>query len=230
MLAPFLFFAPERRAHANYPPEIDHLHRTHGGKPVPVWRFAATGPIGLAIMARSALMPRKGPLTLKGGSVVLIALMALGGAMGTGHAQESADATELTEDASFDDAFDHLDGQLAEPSMTPHVVDMTTIEPPHGPRHLGSGVASYYGRRFNGRPTASGELFDMNAFTAAHRTLPFGSMVRVTNPANGKSVVVRVNDRGPHVKSREIDLSRAAAEEIGLVQRGHGEVELELLD
>ncbi len=185
-------------------------------------------------------MPRKGM------AAALAALMALGGAMGTGRAQEAADAAELalaapatpdpaartpiSEDAGFDTAFDHLDGRLAEPSMPPHAVDMTTIEPPHGPRALGSGVASYYGSRFHGRPTASGEAFDMHAHTAAHRTLPFGSMVRVTNPANGRSVVVRVNDRGPHIKSREIDVSHAAAEELGLVQRGHGEVELELLE
>ena len=78
--------------------------------------------------------------------------------------------------------------------------------------------------------TASGERFDMNAYTAAHKTLPFGSMVEVTNPRTGKSVIVRINDRGPFTPGRTIDLSRAAAEEIGLVRRGHGSVELALLD
>ena len=80
------------------------------------------------------------------------------------------------------------------------------------------------------RRTASGERFDMGAFTAAHRTLPFGSKVRVTNPANGKSVVVRINDRGPFTKGRAIDVSRAAAERLGLIARGHGRVELALID
>ena len=70
----------------------------------------------------------------------------------------------------------------------------------------------------------------MNGYTAAHRTLPFGSRVSVTNPRTGKSVVVRINDRGPFHGGRTIDLSRAAAEEIGIVNRGHGEVELALLD
>ncbi|MBE5073092.1 septal ring lytic transglycosylase RlpA family protein [Erythrobacteraceae bacterium E2-1 Yellow Sea] len=91
-------------------------------------------------------------------------------------------------------------------------------------------MASFYGRRFAGRPTASGEAFDPTQLTAAHRTLPFGSLVRVTNPRNGRSVVVRINDRGPFHGRRVIDLSRAAAEEIGIVQSGHGRVELELLE
>jgi len=96
-------------------------------------------------------------------------------------------------------------------------------------RSLGTGVASYYGRKFHGRRTASGERFDMHALTAAHRSLPFGSEVRVTDPRSGRSVTVRINDRGPFSRSRTIDLSRAAAQEIGLVNRGHGTVELELL-
>jgi rare lipoprotein A len=94
---------------------------------------------------------------------------------------------------------------------------------------LGSGVASFYGAKFHGRRTASGERFDMHALTAAHRSLPFGSEVRVTDPRSGRSVTVRINDRGPFSRHRTIDLSRAAAQEIGLVNRGHGTVELELL-
>jgi rare lipoprotein A len=94
---------------------------------------------------------------------------------------------------------------------------------------LGRGSASYYAARFDGRRTASGELFDNSAMTAAHRTLPVGSLVRVTNPANGKSVIVRINDRGPFTRGRTIDVSRAAAEELGLVARGHGTVELALI-
>jgi rare lipoprotein A len=94
---------------------------------------------------------------------------------------------------------------------------------------LGNGTASYYAGHFQGRRTASGEAFDNGAMTAAHRTLPFGSLVRVTNPANGKSVIVRINDRGPFGRGRVIDLSRAAAEELGLIARGHATVELELV-
>ena len=88
---------------------------------------------------------------------------------------------------------------------------------------------SYYGKRFHGRRTANGERFDMNALTAAHKKLPFGTRVRVINPNNGKSVIVRINDRGPYAHGRTIDLSRAAARKIGLVSRGHGSVKLEQL-
>ena len=86
--------------------------------------------------------------------------------------------------------------------------------------------ASYYGEPFHGRPTSSGEPFDMNAYTAAHRTLPFGTMVEVTNLENGKKVIVRINDRGPFVGNREIDLSRAAAEAIGMIGQGIARVSI----
>ena len=79
-----------------------------------------------------------------------------------------------------------------------------------------SGMASWYGPGFQGRRTASGERFNTHALTAAHKTLPFGTRVRVVNRQNGRSVVVRINDRGPHVRGRVIDLSRAAARAIGL--------------
>ena len=79
-----------------------------------------------------------------------------------------------------------------------------------------SGLASWYGRKFHGRRTASGEVYDMYAMTAAHRTLPLPSYVRVSNPANGRSVIVRVNDRGPFTKGRVIDLSYTAAQKLGV--------------
>ncbi len=94
----------------------------------------------------------------------------------------------------------------------------------------GSGLASWYGQPFHGRRTASGETFDMNQYTGAHRTLPFGTRVRVTLLSSGRSVVVRINDRGPFVENRIIDLSRAAAQEIGLLPLGVGRVQIEVLD
>ncbi|MBV7266765.1 septal ring lytic transglycosylase RlpA family protein [Erythrobacter sp. WH131] len=116
--------------------------------------------------------------------------------------------------------------------MPPTAVDLSEFEPPvEDPilRTLGRGVASFYGRRFHGRRTANGERFDMNAMTAAHKTLPFGTKVRVTNPSNGRSVIVRINDRGPFTRGRTIDLSRAAAREIGMIARGHARVELDIV-
>jgi hypothetical protein len=91
------------------------------------------------------------------------------------------------------------------------------------------GVASYYAEEFHGKQTSNGEMFDMHSYTAAHRTFPFDTMVRVTNLANGKTVMVRINDRGPFVDGRIIDVSFAAARELGLVASGTARVRLEVL-
>jgi rare lipoprotein A len=91
------------------------------------------------------------------------------------------------------------------------------------------GEASYYGKDFHGRKTASGETFDMYAMTCAHKTLPFNTRVKVTNMNNKKSVIVRVNDRGPFVKGRIIDLSYGAAKKIDLVSVGVTKIKLEVL-
>jgi len=94
------------------------------------------------------------------------------------------------------------------------------------PSYREVGKASYYGAEAHGRATASGEKYDMYALTAAHRTLPFGTLVRVTNLANKKSVVVKINDRGPFVAGRIIDLSYAAAKRIRMLEVGVTEVEI----
>ncbi len=91
-----------------------------------------------------------------------------------------------------------------------------------------NGTASWYGIPFHGRKTASGEYYDMYALTAAHKTVELGTFAKVTNKKNGKSVVVKINDRGPYVKGRIIDLSKAAAKEIGMVQDGLAEVKIEV--
>ncbi|MEX0608657.1 MAG: septal ring lytic transglycosylase RlpA family protein [Balneolaceae bacterium] len=91
------------------------------------------------------------------------------------------------------------------------------------------GIASWYGDDFHGKPTASGETYDMEEMTAAHKTLPFNSVVRVKNRDNGKSVIVRINDRGPFVEGRVIDLSQKAAREIGIIDVGLARAELYLL-
>ncbi len=92
------------------------------------------------------------------------------------------------------------------------------------------GRASWYGGKFQGRRTANGELYDMNSLTAAHRTLPMGSWVRVTNLHNKKSVVVKINDRGPVPETRVLDLSYAAARALGFNQNGTASVRVELID
>ncbi len=102
---------------------------------------------------------------------------------------------------------------------------MTSYEP-----FKQAGKASWYGKRYHGRKTSSGEIYDMFGMTAAHTTLPLPSYVRVTNPANGKSVIVRVNDRGPFHEERIIDLSYAAAYRLRLTSAGSGHVEVETID
>jgi rare lipoprotein A (peptidoglycan hydrolase) len=91
-------------------------------------------------------------------------------------------------------------------------------------------IASWYGKKFQGRKTASGELFDLHKLTAAHKSLPLGSLVRLTAESTGKSVIVRINDRGPWIKGRDFDLSEAAAIELGIQKRGIGAVEATMLE
>ena len=89
----------------------------------------------------------------------------------------------------------------------------------YGP-YYETGIASWYGPGFDGNLTANGEIYDMNGISAAHKTLPFGTIVRVVDLDTGRSIVVRINDRGPFVEGRIIDLSKGAAEKLGMVERG----------
>ena len=100
----------------------------------------------------------------------------------------------------------------------------------HANKHALNGTASWYGSRFHGKKTASGEIYDQNKLTAAHKTLPLGSKARVTNLDNGSTVDVEINDRGPFVKGRIVDLSRAAARALGLVESGTAPVKVELIE
>jgi len=159
--------------------------------------------------------------------------------LGASSAQSVSDERNVPFAALFADVIEPIapDIQEIDPLAPPTAVDLDTFDPPIEVepaagaviRDLGNGVASYYGRRFHGRLTANGERFDMRAMTAAHKTLPFGTMVRVTNRRNGRSVTVRINDRGPFIRGRTIDLSRGAAEQIGLIAHGHAPVGLELV-
>lgn len=91
-------------------------------------------------------------------------------------------------------------------------------------------VASWYGPKYHGRRTASGVVFDMNALTAAHKTLPFGTRLKVTHVGNHRSVIVEVNDRGPFIAGRDLDLSYGAARKLGMVEQGVARVKIERLD
>ncbi|HVJ09748.1 MAG TPA: septal ring lytic transglycosylase RlpA family protein [Acidisarcina sp.] len=118
--------------------------------------------------------------------------------------------------------------QQLQAGKQPEAATTPQTQKPHR-RWFQIGRASWYGRFFQGQSTASGESFDMNGLTCAHRSLPLGSLIRVTNLRNHKTVVVRVNDRGPIPNDRVIDLSYAAARSLGFAARGIAPVRLELL-
>ncbi len=132
--------------------------------------------------------------------------------------------------------------RLPEPRLPGAALDHSSaVSAPNDPRNtrddtrddvldLERGLASWYGGKFQGRMTANGEIFDTNDYTAAHRTLPFDTVVRVVNPETEASVTVRINDRGPFIEGRIIDLSRAAAEAIGIAGRGVAPVVLEIIE
>lgn len=112
----------------------------------------------------------------------------------------------------------------------PYKIRGVTYTPKHDPNYVKTGVASYYGKEHHGKSTANGETFDMHALSAAHTTLPLPSCVLVTNLKNNKSVVLRVNDRGPFVKSRIIDVSYRAAQILDFVGAGLTEVRVEAIE
>ncbi|HZP97979.1 MAG TPA: septal ring lytic transglycosylase RlpA family protein [Reyranella sp.] len=111
----------------------------------------------------------------------------------------------------------------------PYTIDGVTYVPQEEFNHVETGVASWYGPGFHGKYTANGETYDQHDHTAAHRTLQMPSIVRVTNLDNGRSTVVRINDRGPYARSRIIDLSRAAADDLGIVRNGTAHVRIDQL-
>lgn len=92
------------------------------------------------------------------------------------------------------------------------------------------GYTSYYAHKFHGRPTASGEIFDMNGLSAAHRELPLGTIIRVTHLGNGKSIILKVNDRGPFVEGRILDLSLGAAKELDMIKEGVAKIMIEIVE
>lgn len=111
----------------------------------------------------------------------------------------------------------------------PYQIAGRTYVPRHDPHYDRVGVASWYAKGFVGKPTSSGELYDARRMTAAHPTLPLNSVVRVTNLSNGRTVTVRINDRGPFVKGRIIDLSQRAAEDLGFAHLGLTRVRVQVV-
>ncbi len=137
--------------------------------------------------------------------------------------------------ASVEHAMDSVSGAIGpadgpQQTAAPHEANGVSDLPRMAPVYRALGVASWYGRPFHGRRTASGQVYDMHALTAAHRTLPFGTRVRVTNLENTHSVVLTVNDRGPFVRGRIIDVSRRAAEMLKFLNDGLTRVRIQVID
>ena len=123
--------------------------------------------------------------------------------------------------------------ELTMPEQQALVIDSLQTQEPPGVEETPPGetwVASYYGKGFHGRRTASGEVYNQYAMTCAHKTLPFQTLLKVTNPRNGKNVIVRVTDRGPFKRGRDLDLSYGAAKEIGMIASGVMKVEVVKLE
>ena len=122
--------------------------------------------------------------------------------------------------------------KITEPAVTENVVTVEE-ETISADRSLvefvdkGNMKASWYGPGFHGRKTANGEVYDQNSFTAAHKSLKFGTLLKITNLKNNKSVVIRINDRGPYIHGRDLDLSKAAASELGMVRKGVAKLKVE---
>ena len=150
-----------------------------------------------------------------GSSVYWISVIALAGFIG------GSSATSAIVSMEPDAATDNVEA--------PTVVPPETVLAEAMPAYRQVGVASWYGGRHQGRLTASGEVFDESKLTAAHRTLPLITLARITNLENGRSVDVRINDRGPYIDGRVIDLSTRAADELGMTQQGLARVRVEAL-
>ena len=155
---------------------------------------------------------------LRGGLVAALLSLLAACASGAGGARPGAGLPVVTDPAP-----------IVSGTMRPYQIRGRWYRPAEQPDYDETGLASWYGDQFHGRPTATGERFDMNALTAAHKTLPLPGLVEVTNLANGRRVVLRVNDRGPFVDGRIIDLSRGAADALDLRRAGVGEVRVRYL-
>jgi rare lipoprotein A len=162
-----------------------------------------------AVMPLSIVSPRSAPLTFVQAGMVLLLAASLGGCGSSGSKNVAQRGTYKI--------------------GAPYKIDGVTYTPQEEFNHVETGVASWYGPGFHGKSTANGEAYDQSARTAAHRTLQMPSIVRVTNLDNGMSTVVRINDRGPFARSRVIDLSRTAAQELDIVRNGTAHVRIDQL-
>jgi len=162
-------------------------------------------------------------------SIALVGVM-IAGCSTRGVKSHSAKKTTTGSTKRYTSSNSKKDGSYVHPTMRPYTVFGKRYYPTKvrvGEKF--TGISSWYGPDFDGKATSSGEIYDMHALTAAHKTLPMNTIVNVTNRANARSVVVRINDRGPFVGTRIIDLSNKAAHQIDMVKKGTANVRLEVI-
>ena len=187
--------------------------------------------IGLTVTQSQAEMVQAWSLSNDNDSLNLAARVVNRDAQGFNSHFSNLNSLSITERTGDKIRRQTIAAKIEIPEEEPSVIEkLNTVASNTVRKFSQTGVASWYGRQFHGRKTASGETFDMNAMTAAHRSLPLNCYIRVTNRSNGKSVIVKVNDRGPFHGNRVLDLSYGAAKSIGVTNAGTAKVSIERVD
>ena len=194
-------------------------------------KYALALTVGLAVTQSQAEMMPASPLSNDTESSSLAARVLNKQSQSFNSHFSNLNSLSITESSGDKIRRQTIAAKIEVPEDEPSVIEkLNTVASNTVRKFTQTGVASWYGRQFHGRKTASGETFDMNELTAAHRSLPLNCYIRVTNKDNGKSVVVKVNDRGPFHGNRVLDLSYGAAKRIGITSAGTAKVSIERVD
>ena len=194
-------------------------------------KYALALTVGLAVTQSQAEMMPASPLSTDTESSSLAARVLNKQSQSFNSHFSNLNSLSITESSGDKIRRQTIAAKIEVPEDEPSVIEkLNTVASNTVRKFTQTGVASWYGRQFHGRKTASGDTFDMNELTAAHRSLPLNCYIRVTNKDNGKSVVVKVNDRGPFHGNRVLDLSYGAAKRIGITSAGTAKVSIERVD
>ena len=193
-------------------------------------KYALALTVGLAVTQSQAEMMPASPLSNDTESSSLAARVLNKQSQSFNSHFSNLNSLSITESSGDKIHRQTIAAKIEVPEDEPSVKKLNTVASNTVRKFTQTGVASWYGRQFHGRKTASGDTFDMNELTAAHRSLPLNCYIRVTNKDNGKSVVVKVNDRGPFHGNRVLDLSYGAAKRIGITSAGTAKVSIERVD
>lgn len=194
-------------------------------------KYALALTVGLAVTQSQAEMMPASPLSNDTESSSLAARVLNKQSQSFNSHFSNLNSLSITESSGDKIRRQTIAAKIEVPEDEPSVIEkLNTVASNTVRKFTQTGVASWYGRQFHGRKTASGDTFDMNELTAAHRSLPLNCYIRVTNKDNGKSVVVKVNDRGPFHGNRVLDLSYGAAKRLGITNAGTAKVSIERVD